>query len=47
MEIKKLTIPEYEEMFSKSLDAHIDQTFSDPMRYSLAELKNSTRLYRK
>jgi len=44
---KKLTIPEYEKMFSKSLDAHIDQTFSDPMRYSLAELKNSTRLYRK
>jgi hydroxymethylglutaryl-CoA synthase len=44
---KKLSISEYEEMFSETLDSHVDQVFSDKLRFSLAELKNSTRLYRK
>ncbi|MCL2676306.1 MAG: hydroxymethylglutaryl-CoA synthase [Streptococcaceae bacterium] len=44
---KNLTIPEYEEMFNQILDLSLNQTFDDSASFSISEISNNHRIYKK
>jgi hydroxymethylglutaryl-CoA synthase len=43
---QKLSIEEYEAIFTDSLDIDQDATFSDELTYSIQEIKNTIRYYK-
>ncbi len=44
---KRLNIAEYEVMFEEKLDLNHNKTFNDPTPYSVSEILDNHRLYKK